>query len=131
MGFSQLAQAFIQAVMIGAAGVFDTQRAVKLVRGLAVAHGSHIDGDQFGHILRETDRSAVPDFLIVREVQGDILGGFQTGIVQGFDSRDDVGDTGLVVQMAGADEPVIDFHPGIKGDKITNLNTQLAGFFLR
>src|SRR5690606_9638858 len=87
----------------------------------------HVDREQLGEIGREAARTAVPDLLVVADVDRRALGGLQTGIGERLHRGVHTGDTGLVVKMARANEACIaDLDARVEDDKITDLNAERA-----
>ena len=67
-------------MVVGAARIFDAQGGVELVGGLAFADGSHVHGQQLGHLGRDAGRGAVADLFVVADQCGGGLGGLQPGV---------------------------------------------------
>jgi len=62
------------------------------------------------------------DLLVVADVQGGSLYRLQSGVVKGLDRGNDTGDAGFVIQMAGADKSISDFHSRVKRHEVAHLD---------
>jgi hypothetical protein len=64
----------------------------------------------------------MPYLFVVADQECSCLEWFDASIVECFDRSNKVSYAGFIVQVAGANEPIGNFHTGIESHEISNLD---------
>src|SRR6185369_12665799 len=98
---------------------------MELIRLLPTPYDGHIHSDQLSHIGRDPRCRAVTNLFIITDVEINRSHRAESSIHHGFDRRDQICYTSLIVEEARADESVRHFDARIECYTVTDIDSQL------